>query len=294
MSPIDSAAVRRHFGSAARRYADAAGLQREVEDHLLENLVYARRDPAVVLDVGAGPGRGSAALKRRWPRAEVIALDFALPMLVAARANCSWLRPFRRVAGDACHLPLREGSIDLIWSNLCLQWCPDLPRVLDGFRRVLRPQGFLLFTTFGPDTLRELREAWAAAGAVPPVHRFPDLPVIGDALIAAGFENAVAHIDVITRHYADVDGLLATLKAIGATYADRARARGLGGRARLAAMREAYERARVAAGLPVTWEIITALAFAPDPGKPHRRDDGTTVAAISVDRLRGSRIRRGP
>lgn len=294
MSPIDAMAVRRHFGRAARHYADAAALQHEVEDRLLESLVYATRQPAVVLDVGSGPGRGSAALKKRWPRAEVIALDAALPMLVAARANRAWLRPFRRVAGDANRLPLRDASVDLVWSSLCLQWCPDLPRVLDGFRRVLRPQGLLLFTTFGPDTLRELRAAWAAAGIAPPVHHFPDLPVIGDALLAAGFENPVVDIDVITQHHAEVGGLLGSLKAIGATYADRDRARGLGGRARFAAMRAAYERERSAAGLPVTWEIITAMAFAPDPGKPRRRDDGAAIAAIGVDQLRGSRIRRAP
>lgn len=294
MSPIDVRAVRRHFGRAAHSYAGAAALQREVDLRLRESLGYAKRSPAVVLDVGTGLGHSAAALKRRWPRARVLALDAALPMLVAARARHRWWRPFHRLAGDAQRLPIADGSVDLVYSNLCLQWCPELPRALDEFRRVLRPGGLLLFSTFGPDTLRELRASWAATGLDPPVHRFVDVPVIGDTLHAAGFVNPVVDRDTITQHHGSVDAVLAGLRALGATYADRARRRGLGGRARLAAMRAAYESLRTPAGLPVTWEVITAMAFAPEPGQPRRRADGAAVAAFDVERLRGSRIRRAP
>jgi malonyl-CoA O-methyltransferase len=292
MSPLDFRTVRRHFGRAAKTYEAAAALQREVESRLLENLSFAKGDPQVVLDLGAGPGHASAALKKRWPKATVIALDAALPMLVAARANQGWLRKFSRVAGDARALPLREGSIDLVFSNLCLQWCPDLPPVLDEFRRVLRPGALALFSTFGPRTLHELRGAFAQVDDAPHVAQFPDLPVIGDALLAAGFRDPVVDLDTITTTYADARALMRELKALGATNAATGRPGGLGGRRRIDAACAAYEAHRVDGRLPATWEIITAMAFAPEPGQPRRARDGGQIAAFDVEKLRGSRIRR--
>jgi malonyl-CoA O-methyltransferase len=292
MNQIDFRAVRRHFGRAAKSYEAAAALQREVESRLLENLTFAKADPEVVLDLGSGPGHASAALKKRWPKAAVIALDAALPMLIAARANQGWLRRFSRVAGDARALPLREGSIDLLFSNLCLQWCPDLPPVLDEFRRVLRPGALLLFSTFGPATLHELRSAFAQVDAAPHVAQFPDLPVIGDALLAAGFRNPVVDLDTITTTYADARALMRELKSLGATNAAAGRASGLGGRRRIDAACAAYEAHRIHGRLPATWEIITAMAFAPEPGQPRRARDGAQIAAFDVDKLRGSRVRR--
>jgi malonyl-CoA O-methyltransferase len=292
MNGIDFRAVRRHFGRAAKTYEAAAALQREVEVRLLESLVFAKTEPQVVLDLGAGTGRGSAALKKRWPKAEVVALDAALPMLVAARANQGWLRKFSRVAGDARALPLREGAVDLLFSNLCLQWCPDLPAVLDEFRRVLRPGALLLFSTFGPDTLRELRAAFATVDDAPHVSRFPDLPVIGDALLAAGFRDPVVDIDTLTTTYADARALMRELKALGATNAASGRPGGLGGRRRIDAACAAYEAHRVDGRLPATWEIITAMAFAPEPGQPRRAREGGQIASFDVAKLRGSRVRR--
>jgi malonyl-CoA O-methyltransferase len=292
MNQLDFRAVRRHFGRAAKSYEAAAALQREVEQRLLESLDFANRDPQVVLDLGSGPGRASAALKKRWPKAAVIALDAALPMLIAARANQGWLRRFARVAGDARALPLREGSVDLLFSNLCLQWCPDLPPVLDEFRRVLRPGALLLFSTFGPRTLHELRGAFAQVDDAPHVAQFPDLPVIGDALLAAGFRNPVVDLDTITTTYADARALMHELKSLGATNAATGRTAGLGGRRRIDAACAAYETHRKDGRLPATWEIITAMAFAPEPGQPRRARDGAQIAAFDVDKLRGSRVRR--
>src|SRR6478736_5758969 len=151
---FDADRLKRSFGRAARAYADVAVLQREVESRLLEQLdVLEDRKPARILDVGSGPGRASGAMKKRWPGAEVIALDMALPMLREVPRHTRFWRPVKRVCAEATHLPLADASIDVIFSSLCLQWVADLPVALSEFRRVLRPGGLLLFSTFGPDTL---------------------------------------------------------------------------------------------------------------------------------------------
>jgi malonyl-CoA O-methyltransferase len=283
---FDRRRLKHSFGRAAGGYAEVAVLQREVEGRLLEQLdVLEARVPERVLDVGSGPGRASGAMKRKWPRSEVVALDLALPMLREVPRHTRWWRPVRRVCAEATQLPLADGTVDVVFSSLCLQWVPDLPAALAEFRRVLRPGGLLLFATFGPDTLLELREAYLAAGErQPPLSPFAPIQPIGDAVLAAGFRDPVLERDEFTLTYADVRTLLHELRAIGAGDARAQRPRGLAGKGRHAAMVAAYEAFRRDGRLPSTWEVITAMAWAPQPGQP-RREAGVDIAAVPVDAI---------
>ena len=286
--PFDHRHVRHAFGRAADSYEANAVLQDEVQQRLLERLDVVALDPQCVLDVGAGTGRGTAMLRKRYPHAQVVALDLALPMLTAARRHRTWLRPFARVCADAGALPFAEASVDLVYSNLCLQWCGDLDTVFDGFRRVLRTDGLVLFSTFGTDTLRELRAAFAEVDEKPHVSRFLDMHPIGDALLAAGFRDPVLERDHFTVTYANALDLMRELRAIGATNADPARDRGLTGKRRLQRVIAAYEAFRHEDRLPATYEVIYAVARAPEPGQPRRSADGA-IASFPIDRLRGTR-----
>ena len=238
-----------------------------------------RQPPNVVVDLGCGPGRAAAAMQKRWPKANVLALDLALPMLRETRASSKrWTHPFARrpqpVCADARALPLAENSVDVLFSNLCLQWVEDLDAVFAGFRRVLKPQGLLLLSTFGPDTLWELREAFARADDAPHVSPFADIAGVGDALMRAGFHQPVLEREVETTRYPDLAALMRELRAIGATNALSARRHTLTGRARFAAAERAYEPLRGGDGnLPATWETITAMAWAPDAGAPIREGE---------------------
>lgn len=289
MGDLDRDAVRRAFGRAASRYEATAVLQHEVELRLLERIVYVGEPPRRVLDVGAGTGRASAFLRKRYPKAQVVALDLALPMLRQARRHMGWWKPFRRLAGDAAALPIASNSIDLLFSNLCLQWSTDLPKVLDEFRRVLRPGGLLLFSTFGPDTLKELRTAWSAADPAPHVAHFADLVAVGDALLGAGFRDPIVDREHFTLTYTDARQLMRELKAIGASNADTARSRGLTGKNRLARALDAYEQFRRDGVLPASYEVVYAQAFGPDPGQPRRAPGGGEIATFPIERLRRRR-----
>lgn len=281
-SLFDPRHVRRAFSRASSSYADAAKLQHEVEARLLESLDYYAEGraadaqaPAVVVDLGCGPGGASRAMRARWPKARVLSIDLALPMLRAQVDPPAGLigalrqrlaRAPERVCADARALPLAEHSVDLLFSNLCLQWIEDLPAVFAGFRRVLKPGGMLVLSTFGPDTLYELRGAFASADAVPHVSPFASIAQFGDALIGSGFRNPVLDRDELVTRYDDLPALMRELRAIGATNALRARRHTLTGKARFAAAANAYEPLRDNGRLPATWEIISALAWAPEHG----------------------------
>ena len=293
MDPLfDSRHVRRAFSRAAAGYDAAAALQAEVRTRLLESLAYLDdRQPSVVLDVGSGTGHAAAAMRKRWPKARVVALDLALPMLRQARRQAGWWKPFNRVCADARALPLAEGSVDVIFSNLCLQWVEDLPAVFAGFRRVLRPGGLMLCSSFGPETLAELREAFAQADASPHVSPFASIAQFGDALLSAGFRDPVVDRDLFNLTYPDLPALMRELRAIGATNAMASHRRSLTGRARFAAAAAAYEPLRDGQGrLPSSWEVIYAQAWAPAPGMPIR-EGGHEVAAVPLSQIP---IRRRP
>ena len=289
--PFDSRHVRQAFGRAARTYEAHAALQDEVQQRLQERLDDLPLNAQTIVDLGSGTGRGTAALCKRYPKARTIALDLALPMLQAARRHRRWLRPFARVCADAEALPFVESSIDLLHSNLCLQWCGRLDTVFDEFRRVLRPEGLVLFSTFGPQTLVELRAAFAEVDARPRVSRFLDIHPIGDALLAAGFRDPVLERDVFTLTYPDALSLMRELRAIGATNADVERPRGLTGKAHLRRVIDAYENQRQGGRLSATYEVVYALAWAPKAGQPRRSAEGA-VASFPIDQLRGSRRTR--
>ncbi|HET9864152.1 MAG TPA: malonyl-ACP O-methyltransferase BioC [Steroidobacteraceae bacterium] len=262
---LDRRAVARAFDRASGGYDAAAELQKRVRDELLVRLEELRVMPQSVLDLGAGTGHGARALKRRFPKATVVAVDIAPGMLAQARQQSRWLRRFERVRADAYALPFADGAFDLVFSNLMLQWCDDLDAVFAEIARVLKPGGLFSFSTFGPGTLAELRESWAAGDDRNHVNHFFDPHALGSALLHARLAEPVLDVDRIVARYPDVTTLMRELKAIGAHNVTAGRARGLMGRRRFAAMSQAYEGRRRDGKLPATWEVIHASAWGGEP-----------------------------
>lgn len=277
---LDRALVRRSFDRASERYDRAAVLQAEVRALLLERLELVRLDPQVVVDVGCGTGHASRALKRRYPRARVIALDLSAAMLREARRQQGMFRRFQRLCADAARLPLAAASVDLIYCNLMLQWCNEPDAAFAEFRRVLKPRGLLSFSSFGPDTLTELRSAWSAVDEHTHVNQFLDMHDIGDALVRAGLAEPVLDVERFTLTYADTLALMRDLKAIGAHNVTAGRPMGLTGRGRLARMSAAYEAFRRDGKLPATYEVVFGQAWARAPDPSRTRETQVPLSSI--------------
>ena len=286
---LDSRWARRSFDRAADSYDGAAVLHTQIREEHLARLELVSLAPGVVLDAGAGTGHATRSLRKRYPKSTVIALDFSEGMLRRARRQREWLRPFQRVCAAAERLPFKDGSIDLIFSNLLLQWC-DPERVFPEMRRVLKPGGLLTFTSFGPDTLRELRGAWAQADGGAHVLPFIDMHDLGDALGRHGFAAPVLDVERITLSYQSVNGVLADLKATGARNALADRARGLTGPRKMLRMRAAYEQFRDQGRLPATYEVVFGHAWVP-AGLPPRRGGSSFSLQEMQQQLKRPRTR---
>jgi len=258
--PIKTLA-RRSFESAAAAYDQAAALQQEVGQRLLQRLDLVKIQPDRILDLGSGTGQCIPDLLARYKKAQVVALDIALPMLWRARKRGRWLRKPRCVCADAERLPFADSSFDLVFSNLMLQWCVELEVVFTELQRVLRPGGLLLFTSFGPDTLHELRGSWQQVDGYSHVNAFADMHDVGDALLRTRFADPVMDVERLTVTYADVWKLMRELKQIGAHNVTAGRPRGLTGKARMQRLVGAYEHYRSQGVLPASYEIVNGHAW---------------------------------
>jgi malonyl-CoA O-methyltransferase len=271
---IDKRLARKAFSKAADKYELASALQQEVETRLLERLDLVRLKPKRVLDLGCGTGRGSHALLARYPKTQLVSQDIALGMLGHARKRGRWLRRPICVCADAEHLPFPDKHFDLVFSNLMLQWCTDIDAVFREVQRVLKPGGLLMFTTFGPDTLLELRKSWAAVDGYTHVNVFMDMHDMGDALLRCGFAEPVMDVERLTVTYKDVRHLMRDLKQIGAHNITQGRLRGLTGKQHMQAFINAYEQYRSDGLLPASYEVVNGHAWAPD-----------TSVSVTLDRL---------
>jgi len=272
---LDRRLLRQRFDRAAARYDSADVLAREIARRMDERLDYIRISPKRIVDLGCGTGSDLLRLAARFPEAALIGLDFSLPMLEQCRRRTTPQSGTARrllgrligssphgtpvVAADANALPLPRASVSLAWSNLMLPGLHDPLPALQEAHRVLEVGGLLMFSSLGPDTLRELREALPDQ-AGERVHRFIDMHDIGDVLVKAGFSDPVMDMEMLTLTYNDLDGLLSDLRASGGNNAASSRPRGLSGRDGWAAARAHYEKLRTEGRLPATFEVIQGHA----------------------------------
>lgn len=276
---MDKARVRASFDRAAQTYDAAAILQKLVCTEMLSRLDLVKIKPQVILDAGCGTGHGSFALQRKFGRAQVVSLDIALGMLQKTYQQQPLLSRFFKqknlICADIEQLPIAKSSLGMVWSNLALQWCNDLDGAFNQIARVLQPNGLLMFSTFGPDTLKELRTATNNGNTH--VSRFIDMHDIGDALTRAGFSSPVLDIENFTLTYDDVKALMRDLKAIGAQNATEGRARVLQGRGFLQQLAQNYEQFRVDGKLPATFEVVYGHAWKSEA----KQDLGIGVSPIT-------------
>ena len=249
---LEEASIRRAFNGAAASYDRVAALQRRVGDALLQGIGHVA--PATIVDAGCGTGYFTAALARRFPQARLYALDVAPAMLQATRKRLS----VPLLCGDMHHLPLAPGRVDLLCSNLMLQWCDRLDLAFAEARRCLASGGEFAFSTFGEQTLRELRQSFRDRHSH--VNRFAGMDELRASLEQAGFKNVGLERTSETAHYRDATRLMHELKALGARNATTGRARGLTGKRGWQDMLANYEKLRTPAGLPATYELIYVTA----------------------------------
>lgn len=258
-------------------------MRREVATRMHERLSLIKLAPKRVLDAGCGEGADLPLLQQRFADAHVLGLDAAPGMLASARMAAQGRRPMLQrwlgkalashrneqfIGGDFASLPLAPTSLDAIWSNLALHWHPQPDLVLSEWQRVLRVQGLLMFSCFGPDTFGQLRNAMHTAGLSHAVLPFVDMHDLGDMLVGAGFATPVMDMEKITVTYRTTRQLIADVRAFGGNPLF-SRQKTLRGRVVWQALQQALEGMRNQDGvIPLSFEIIYGHAFKPQPKTP--------------------------
>lgn len=269
---ISKRKIRRAFDRAADSYDAAAVLQKEVCSRLLEKLEYIKLSPQLILDAGVGTGEAIAPLMKRYKKSRLVVLDLSERMLAKATYHGGLLRKPELVCADIEQLPFCEDSFELIFSSLTLQWCNDLQATMEDILRVLKPGGLLMFSTFGPDTLKELRSCWGQIDDAVHVNAFTDMHDVGDGLLQAGFADPVMEAETITVNYETIDMLMADLRRIGANATAEGGRAGLTAPSVLKKLRQAYESYRVDNLLPASFEVVYGHAWKPAASQPEKHE----------------------
>lgn len=273
------------FNAHAAEYEHAAKIQIEIGERLFERLHYLNIKPQFVLDLGCGPGLFSAQLKKHYPKAQIIGLDLAYNMLVCAKGKQGWRRKWGLVNADMTALPFASGLFDLVFANQVIHWSNPLSRVVSELNRVMRPEGCLMFSTLGPDTFQELRQAFSTADTYAHVNAFPDMHDVGDCLLAEYFLDPVVDMEMLTAHYANLPGLLHALKAQGVRNINPARNPGLTGKQAWCRFETSMASLTTEAGkIPLTYEVVYGHAW---KGAQRRTNQGVETL-ISVSTLKAS------
>jgi malonyl-CoA O-methyltransferase len=276
--------IRQTFDAAASRYDRHAALEQEVGARLMERLEFLKSSAERIVDLGCGTGLASAELKRKFRKAQVIGLDCSRAMLAGLLRRSGLMRPLRAVCSDYATLPFAAQSLDLVFSNLAFQWCAAPAQLFSEVRRVLKPGGMLLFSTLGIGTLQEPATAWLNSHRDAGVAGFLDILELGDALMAAGFQQPVMDAERLTLNYPDVGSLVNELEATG--MARFLRGGNLSGS--LDALEAAFQPLRMNDRYPVSFEVVYGTAYGPEDGQPRKTAEGDVVT-FSVDSLRRTR-----
>ena len=286
----DKSKVAQSFAAAAQQYDDVAVLQRQTADELFDRLSLIQLQPKTILDLGAGTGRNLSLLQKRYPDARLLAMDIATDMLKQARKRYRQDLGFKRwlpghqhlqlLTGDAEQIPLADNSIDLVFANLALQWCEPKISLLE-IARVMKPGGLLMFTSLGPDTLTELRQAWAEVDSYPHVNVFYDMHDVGDAMTASGLTDCVLDVDPYTLTYPTAMAMMKDLKLLGARNVNEGRRRGLTGKKLIKSVEAAYEPFRRDGVIPASYEVIFAHGWKSAKSAQQAAADGSVHIPIS-------------
>jgi malonyl-CoA O-methyltransferase len=248
------------FGARAAEYERVALIQNEIGKRLMARLEYLKIQPQRILDLGCGTGLCSKALALRYPKAQIVSLDLAHAMVLETKKKQNYWRKWSLLTANMMQLPFEQGVFDLVFSNQAVHWGDSLHAVFRELNRVMKPNACLMFSTLGPDSFKEIRQAWSAVDAHAHVNEFSDLHDVGDALLQEHFLDPVVDMELITMHYKTLPQMVHALKGQGVRNIHPSRNKGLTGRASWNQFLKHYPMTEEKK-YPLTYEVVYGHAW---------------------------------
>lgn len=273
--------VKQQYQRIAHLYDKAAMLPELMGERLLEKLDFIKLSPHTILDLGTGTGSLIKPLQKRFSKAKIIGMDLSHAMLKQAQKKQGWFNKQPLVTGDMLSLPLQNQSINLIVMNCVLPWCDDLPATFKEIARVLKPEGLLLFSTCGPDTLKELKLAWSQVDTLEHINRYTDMHDIGDMLLSTGFSDPVMDMEQVTIYFSSLKQMLTELQHLGSINFNENKSRGLQSKNLLNQLSQHYLKQDDK--YPATVEIVYGHAWGKVLSKTAPLQNGEV--SISLDKM---------
>lgn len=278
--------ISKAFNKQATAYELAAKVQLEIGTRLFERLQYLKMSPRRILDLGCGPGVFSRELAKQYPKAQIVSLDLAHAMILAARKKQSWRRKWSLVTADMLHMPFADGLFDLVFANQVVHWGNPMAAVFRELNRVMSANGCLMFSTLGPDTFQELKTAWSGADWFAHVNNFPDMHDVGDSLMAEHFLEPVMDMEHLAVHYESLPKLVHALKSQGVRNINPQRNQGLTGRNAWNQFEANYANLVTEQGkYPLSYEVVYGHAW---KGEQRKTSQGveTVIPIASIKNRR--------
>jgi malonyl-CoA O-methyltransferase len=258
----------------------------EGEKRLAERLDYIKLSPRVVLDLSVPGSASNDILYQLYPKSRII--NGLTPPMSMLDSACQ----LQRARGKNCvrialpNLPLQDHSVDLVFSNMGLLWLLDTQTLFDEIRRTLTPNGLVMFTSLGPDTLIEARQAWAQVDNALHINQFTDMHHLGDQMTQVGLNDPVTDAEWLTFHYSDPCYLLYDLKAVGSfILAAEQKSQAIVGPKTLDHYSQAYSEQKVGGVYPATFELVYGHAWGNSLPTAKQTETDTFISASSLKKL---------
>jgi malonyl-CoA O-methyltransferase len=279
-------AVARSYNRVVNSYDQHNILQRTVGERLLERLDLVKINPNIIIDLGSGTGHCSRKLLKTYKNAKLIGLDLAWKMASFSNQQRRFFSKDRYICADAEYIPLPDNSVDFVFSNLMLYWIVIPDRFMNEVARILKPGGLFMFTTFGPDTLDEMRQSWHDIESSVHVNRFMDMHDVGDSMQQSGFEGIVMDNEHITMTYDSITDLHQDLRAQGETNINIGRRRFLTGKKRWNAYIDNYPKSnKTQNNISAQWEVVYGHGWLNEKSHPQLKSPQKFPSDIKISSL---------
>ena len=268
--------ILKSFDAKSSSYDEHSFVQKEVSERMIKRLKFLKSKPLNILDIGCGTGYLSNLISQYLPNSNIVCMDFSYEMVSQCKNKNIKLEP---LVADAEYMPFKTSTFDLVISSFTLHWCQQIDKIFSDIFRILKNDGNFMFTTVGPDTLKELRNAYKLIDNYEHINTFNDMHDYGDILLSSGFHDPVMDVERLIIEYKNFNEILKSLRKTGASTVIYNESK-FTAKKSLKDLENYYKKNSENGLFPVTYEMIYGVAWKKIDQNPKNNEDVIPIKII--------------